>query len=75
MAIERSAGYQVSIGRSVLDPKYVHVRLRKHFWAVDTGSRSRLVAEAGFYADGMTEGEILEGTLRELLRALANDLG
>lgn len=74
MPVTRTTGYGVSITRDPKHPGWANVALRKHFWSVDAGSRSRPVASTGFYTDGMGERDILEGALRELLRALADDL-
>jgi hypothetical protein len=73
-AVERSTGYGLTISRSQTDKGWVRVWLRKQFWSVQQGTRSRLVAETGFYAQGMSERDILEGALREMLRALADDV-
>lgn len=75
MPLERSTGYGISISRDPKHPGWVRVALRKHFWSIDAGSRSRPVAETGFYTQGMGEREILEGALRDLLRTLVDDLG
>lgn len=75
MTVERSVGYGVFITRDPKHEGWVTARLRKHFWSVDAGSRSRPVATTGFYTLGMTEADILESALRELLRALADEVG
>lgn len=74
MAIEKTMGYGLSISRSHSNRGWVRVTLRKHMWAHDAGSRSRLVAETGFYAMGMTEADIVESALRELLRSYVDDI-
>lgn len=74
MPIERTVSYSVGMSRLHSQPDWVEVRLRKHFWSVSTGSRSRGVAVTGFYAQGMGERDILDAALRELLRALNDDL-
>lgn len=72
--IESTTGYGITISRDPLGSGFVSVTMRKHFWAVKTGSRSRLVASAGFYAAGMTERDIVESALRELLRSYVDEL-
>jgi hypothetical protein len=74
MATERTTGYGISITRTP-NSGWVSVTLRKHFWHVKTGSRSRMVAVTGFLADGMGEREIVESCLRELLRAYIDEIG
>jgi hypothetical protein len=73
-AVERAVGYGLHMSRSQSDPNWVRVWLRKSFWSVDAGTRSRLVAETGFYAGSMSERDVLEGALREMLRALADEV-
>nr|CRY96128.1 hypothetical protein [uncultured prokaryote] len=75
MMVEKSAGYAVTIARRIGEPGWVRISLRKHFWSVAQGSRSRQVAETGFYAEGMSERDILESALRELLLALNDSQG
>jgi len=72
--VEKTTHYGLWISRYPSDRRWVRVYLRKSFWSVDTGTRSRPVAETGFYADGMSERDILESALREALRALADEL-
>lgn len=72
--VESSTGYIVGLKRDVKDPRWVRVWLRKSYWSLAQGTRSRLVAETGFYAQGMSERDILEGALREMLRALADEV-
>lgn len=75
MPVSKSTGYGMTISRDPREPGWVRVALRKHFWSVDAGTRSRPVAETGFYAQGMDERQIVEGALRELLRAYVDELG
>lgn len=75
MPVTRATGYGISITRSQSGDGWVRVALRKHFWSVDAGSRSRPVAESGFYAEGMSERDIVESSLRELLRAYVDEVG
>lgn len=70
---EKSVGYTVSMRRdpgSVTDPtaaNWIRVTMRKHFWAVGTGARSREVCATAFFApDGMSETELVERMLKEL---------
>lgn len=72
--IERTTGYVVTLTRSLTDTDWVAVALRKQFWSVGKGTRSRAVATAGFYAQGMSENDIVESALRELLRAYCDEL-
>lgn len=69
-----TVGYGMSMTRDPKHPGWVRVTLRKHLWSVKTGGRSRLVAETGFYSEGMAERAIVEAALVEILRALADDL-
>lgn len=73
MPISRTSGYAMTISRRLGESGWVRVALRKHWWTVDAGTRSRQVAETGFYAEGMGERDIVESALRELLRAWVDD--
>jgi hypothetical protein len=68
MPTERTTAYTVVISRSVSNDGWVRVALRKQFWAVGQGTRSRHVAETGFWSQGMGEQDVVESALRELLR-------
>lgn len=71
-----TVGYGVVIRRSTGPYKgWVHVTLRKWMWTVGVGSRSRVVAQTSFLADGLAERDVVEGALRELLRAYCDELG
>lgn len=72
--VEKTVSFGLHIARSATEPGWVTVWIRKQFWSLAGGSRSRHVATTGFYAEGMGEREILEASLREMLRALADDL-
>lgn len=74
MPVTKATGYGISITRSQSGDGWVRVALRKHFWSVDAGTRSRPVAETGFYAEGMGETEIVESALREILRAYVDEI-
>lgn len=71
---EHTTGYVIVLRRSHGDRNWVAVDLRKQFWSVGTGTRSRAVATAGFYAQGMSERDIVESALRELLRAYVDEI-
>lgn len=68
MSVESTVGYGVTIARDPAQPGWVRVSLRKHFWAVKSGSRSRGIIWTTFLATGMSERDIIEAALRELLR-------
>lgn len=72
---EKTVSYGITVKRSLVEPNWVDVGLRKHFWAVGTGSRSREVARSGFWATDMSERAILEAALTELLRAYRDEMG
>lgn len=64
-----TVGYGIAVSRDPGQPGWVRVTLRKHIWTVGLGNNSRKVAETGFYAQGLSERDIVSGALRELLRA------
>ena len=72
--VEKSVGYGVSLIRLHGQGNWVEVSLRKHYWHVHTGSRSRMVATAAFDATGMSERDIVEASLRELLRSYVDEI-
>lgn len=69
---EHTTGYVVTLTRDTASPGWARITLRKQFWAVGTGTRSRLVAETGMWTQGLDESAIVEGALRELLRIYAD---
>lgn len=73
--VRSTVGYAVAVSRDPSHAGWVRVTLRKHFWQVRAGGRSRLVAETGFHSEGMSEREIVESALRELLRAYVDEIG
>ncbi len=72
---EQTSSYTVQITRSPTQPGWVAVTMRKLWWSVSKGSKSRPIATAGFYAHNMSERDIVDGALRELLRTLADEMG
>lgn len=72
--VKATVGYGMAMSRDPKHPGWVRVTLRKHLWEVRSGGRSRLVAETGFYSEGMNERDTVEAALIEILRALADDL-
>lgn len=68
----KCTGYTVWIRRSLDTPGLVNVRLDKTFWQVRVGISRRVVAETSFIAETLPEHLLLEETLLELLRALAD---
>lgn len=67
--------YALYLERQHSDERWVTIRLRRQVFHVPKGLSSRHVATTGFYAMGMTERDILESALREMLRTLADDVG
>lgn len=70
----QTVGYGIAVSRDPSADGWVRVSLRKHIWTVGLGNASRLVAETGFYSEGLSERDIVSGALRELLRAYEDDL-
>lgn len=70
-----TSGYTFLLRRSLSDPGWVIVSLRKQWWTVEKGSRSRLVAETWFLPGEVSESQMLEDALREMLRTLADRQG
>lgn len=75
MSTEQTTGYGITIARDPTAAGWVRCSLRKHFWSVKTGTRSRGIIWTTFLATGMSEREIIEAALRELLRQWVDDRG
>jgi hypothetical protein len=64
--------YTFSLRRSHGHEGWMVCSLRKSWWQVRIGLKSRLIAETWFLHQDKPEGALLEDALLEMLRCLAN---
>lgn len=69
--MERCTGYTIVMRRPVGHPGWALAQLRKTFWCVGTGTRSREICETWVNVEGLSEATIVEALLADLARAHA----
>jgi hypothetical protein len=70
----QSVSLALTVTQSLSHPGWVRAVLRKQWWHVAVGTRSRKLVETGFWRGEMGERELVESALREVLRAYCDEL-
>lgn len=72
--VAKTVGYTVVMTESRDNPGWIRAALRKQWWTLEHGTRSRPVAETWLYRGELGETDTIGAALRDLLRALEDRL-